>query len=316
MIRQVISFLGCIILFGLPHHVIAQDEDVKEVVVLRDTLLQQVIQDQQLLAKGSWELLPEIRFWRKVMNLDPEYCILNNAKTREIYQIFPTAQYDTMPDVQKRAFKDSIIEKLQLPLGTRLYVTYGKKDYYKFDKILSQINSGIHEFQEMKVDPWYGQAILLIESPGAQRVSPTGAAGPYQLMPHVGRKAGLIMNDSIDQRADPALAAKAAAGHIRNICIPHARRMLQARRVKIDEESLWFRLLVMHVYHAGARNVGGAIRKIPYKYQGMDLIQRLWHTTYRGFGNASQNYSQIAVAAMLELNRIVDNECSVLCMAP
>jgi tetratricopeptide (TPR) repeat protein len=68
---------------------------------------------------------------------------------------------------------------------------------------------------------------------------------------------------------------------------------------------LWFRLLVLHAYHAGAGNVAGVIRKINPCEGGMQLIQTVWQTTYGGFKNASQNYSQLALAAFCNFDQMV-----------
>jgi tetratricopeptide (TPR) repeat protein len=62
---------------------------------------------------------------------------------------------------------------------------------------------------------------------------------------------------------------------------------------------------VLHAYHAGAGNLRGVILKINPCYGGIDLIQQVWKTTYRGFQNASQNYSQLALAAFCEFDNLV-----------
>ena len=69
-----------------------------------------------------------------------------------------------------------------------------------------------------------------------------------------------------------------------------------------DEQELWFRLLVMHVYHAGAANVQKAVYTICPTQGNMDLIYTLWKTQAGKFKSASQNYSQLVLAAMLEMN--------------
>ena len=55
----------------------------------------------------------------------------------------------------------------------------GKKDFYKFDLVYPSLSEGILEFEKNKVDPWYAQAILLIESPGQLKKSRAGAYGPF-----------------------------------------------------------------------------------------------------------------------------------------
>ena len=37
----------------------------------------------------------------------------------------------------------------------------------------------------------------------------------------------------------------------------------------------------------------------------MQLIQTVWQTTYGGFKNASQNYSQLALAAYCNFNQMI-----------
>jgi hypothetical protein len=68
------------------------------------------------------------------------------------------------------------------------------------------------------------------------------------------------------------------------------------------EDELWFRLLVMHVYHAGAGNVQRALFTFCPTEGNMDLIFTLWRTQTSRFKSASQNYSQLVLAAMLEMN--------------
>jgi hypothetical protein len=68
------------------------------------------------------------------------------------------------------------------------------------------------------------------------------------------------------------------------------------------EEELWFRLLVMHIYHAGAYNVQKALYSFAPKEGNMELIYTLWQTQAGRFKSSSQNYSQLVLAAMLEMD--------------
>jgi len=65
---------------------------------------------------------------------------------------------------------------------------------------------------------------------------------------------------------------------------------------------LWFKLLVMHVYHAGSYNVEKALFSFMPKQGDIYLIYNLCHANTAKFKNASQNYSQLILAAMLEMN--------------
>jgi tetratricopeptide (TPR) repeat protein len=156
------------------------------------------------------------------------------------------------------------------------------------------------------VDPWYAQAILLIESPGKSNTkSNVGANGPFQLMRSVARAQGLKVNKTVDERTDLERSAYGASRLLSRICIPYTRAMLDSAHLTYNETDLWFRLLVMHCYHAGAGNVAGVIRKINPTQGGMQLIQQVWQTTYGGFKNSSQNYSQLVLAAFTNFDAIV-----------
>lgn len=288
------------------------DHELLEIVVLDDATVQKIIRDPQLYTEG-WDRLAEPRFWQQVMKLSPDSSILNIAKSRTILHTFPTLSYDTLSTESKRGFKKQMIDFYELPAQTRLYVTYGKNHFYQHKKALPSIGKGIEVFLQTGTNPWYAQAIILIESPGKLQFSPVGAYGSFQLMKSVAISQGLIVNEVVDEREDFEKAAGAAARFIQKVCIPETKNLLRYRRIPFNEDDLWFRLLVLHVYHAGARNVGAALRQIQPNKGGIDLIRSLWSTHSRGFGNASQNYSQVALASLLELDRIIARECEVLC---
>ncbi|MEM6804298.1 MAG: transglycosylase SLT domain-containing protein [Bacteroidota bacterium] len=293
----------------------AQDtssDELLEIVLLNDSTVQQVISNKSLYEE-RWDTLAQVRFWRKVMNLPPEYSILNIADTRNVLNTFQTAYYDTLEAPVKRSFKDSILQLCDLPPNTRLYVTYGKSDFYQLRKVLPSIGEGIQYFLEEKTDPWYAQSILLIESPGKLRESPTGAVGHFQLMPSVGRSMGLTVNKEVDEREDFEKSAKAAAQFIRDVCIPETKDILRSHRLRYSEDDLWFRLMVLHVYHAGSGNVRSVMRTIRPREGGISLLKSMWTTRNRYFRNASQNYSQVALASLLELEEIIRRECNILC---
>lgn len=312
-----LRFIACSLLFLSLYPLVAisqpnATDEIYEIVLFNDTTIQKVIRDQSLV-KERWDTLAQVRFWRKVMNLPPEYSVLNIADTRSVLNTFQTAYYDTLKNPSKRVFKDSILSICELPASTRLYVTYGKSDFYQLRKVLPHIGEGIQYFLEEKTDPWYAQSILLIESPGQLRKSPTGAAGHFQLMPSVARSMGLKVNSSIDDRIDFEKSAKGAARFIRDVCIPETKDILRIYRLPYKENDLWFRLMVLHVYHAGSGNVRSVMRTIRPKTGGISLLQSMWKARNRNFRNASQNYSQVALASLLELEEIIQSEGDVLC---
>jgi hypothetical protein len=186
-----------------------------------------------------------------------------------------------------------------------IYFTKGKNDFYDAKAVIPQIDRAIPIFVQNNVDPFYAQAILLIECPGKTLKSNVGANGSFQLMKSVAIQMGLKVNKSVDERKDFDKSAWAASKLLRTVCIPYTRSMLEKRGIAYNENDLWFRLLVMHVYHAGAGNVEKALTVINPCEGGIELIKTLWHTKAGAFGKSSQSYSQLAVSALIELDLIL-----------
>lgn len=256
----------------------------------------------------KWSELPQPAFWEKIMILCPDSAIVNIASNRHIITKISMAHWDTISKINKAAYKDSLKMIYKLDEQEEIYITTGKNHFYKFDAVIPQISRGIEVFANNFVDPWYAQAILLIESPGVIAKSNAGAYGPFQLMKSVAIHQGLTVNSKVDERADFDRSAWAASKLIKNICIPEARKILEAKKIEIIETDLWFRLFVMHIYHAGASNVSKVVAAINPKKGGQALIQKMWQTKAGGFGNASQNYSQVVLAALLTLDHLLKND--------
>ena len=265
--------------------------------------------------KERWDLLAQPNFWKEVMLLSEDSCIINVASTRQILGKDSFICWKEQTDEEKKAYKDSVRKMYDLPADTRIYVTSGKSNFYQLEKVLPSIDKAIPIFQKTGTDPWYAQAILLIESPGKIEYSNVGAYGPFQLMKSVARSHGLIVNSKIDERKDFEKSAQGAASLIQKTCIPEARRILTAQGITFDENDLWFKLFVLHIYHAGAGNVEGLLKSMDTIPEGQDLIVKMWQSEWGGFKNASQNYSQVALAALLNLREIIFNNCIDITLA-
>ncbi|MEO1450526.1 MAG: transglycosylase SLT domain-containing protein [Bacteroidota bacterium] len=258
-----------------------------------------------LMYTQRWDTLKQAIFWRQVMRMPKDSCLVSLAADRTIFSKMSLRDWEALGDSLKEEYKDSLRLASGLPTDAPIYVTPGKSHYYAFDKVLPSIAKGIQIFKILGVDPWYAQAILLIESPGKLQYSPVGAYGSFQLMEEVALEQGLVVNDSIDEREDFPKAAQGAAGLLAERCIPQTRHILRKRNIPFNESELWFRLLVLHSYHAGAGNVEGVMKQIEPETGGMALMQRIWQTEYGGFKNASQNYSQVALASLMELDALM-----------
>ena len=268
-----------------------------------------------VLLEERWDLLAQPNFWKEVMLLSEDSCIINVASTRQILGKDSFICWKEQTEAEKKAYKDSVRKRYNLPADTRIYVTSGKSNFYQLEKVLPSIDRAIPIFQKAGTDPWYAQAILLIESPGKIEYSNVGAYGPFQLMKSVARSHGLIVNSKVDERKDFDKSAQGAASLIQKTCIPEARRILTAQNIDFDENDLWFKLFVLHIYHAGAGNVEGLLKSMDTIPQGKDLITKMWQSEWGGFKNASQNYSQVALAALLNLREIIYNNCIDISLA-
>ena len=267
-----------------------------------------VLVNPQIIIQDKWDALPQTIFWKQVLTLSKDSCLINVANTRQILHKMAFADWTKQTEYQKDVYKDSLKKVYGLDPNLKINVTFGKNDFYKIKEVTPTISDGIREFRNLGVDPWYAQSILMIESPAQMKKSESGAYGPFQLMPSVARAYGLKVNNYIDERADFKRSAYGAAKLIKQVCIPEARNILKRHNITYNESDLWFRLFVMHVYHAGSGNVSAVMRKIQPTSGGQELIQKMWTTSAGAFGNSSQNYTQITLAAHLVLNELIKED--------
>jgi tetratricopeptide (TPR) repeat protein len=285
----------------------AESAYVQKTVVGFDYIKSQRFIANDAIFQEGWNNLAQPEFWRKVINLHHDSAIINIAEIRKPIHTISTEQWGCQEEPEKDEYKVNLCRSLKLEEDERLYVTSGKKFFFEYKKVIPFVSRSIDVFEETGVDPWYAQSILVIESPGKTNArSYVGARGPFQLMPYVARKYGLTVTRNHDDRTDLEKSAKAAAQLLNGICIPKAKELLDTLRVSYTESDLWFRLVVLHIYHAGYSNVACAIRQIDPSEGGMELIQELWQTECRGFKNESQNYSQIALASLIEFDSIIN----------
>lgn len=302
-------FLFFLIAVGAKYIGAQQSYHFVEITSYQDSQSVYFVPDNQLIAE-RWDLLAQPNFWKKVMKLSPDSCIINVAATREILAITSFIDWQTQSEEEKDSVRMSIRMTHDLDSTERLYVTSGKNHFYQVEKVIPSLSKGIEIFEREGVNPWYAQSILLIESPGKIAYSNVGAFGPFQLMKSVARTYGLTVNRSVDERKDFEKSAIAASKLISKSCIPSAKLILDRNEIKYSENDLWFKLFVLHIYHAGAGNVGGLIDNLKPTTGGLELIQLMWQSEYGGFKNASQNYSQVALASNLILEELLYARCS------
>jgi hypothetical protein len=240
-------------------------------------------------------------FWRKLMNTSKDTFVFYSSPEKSVLACISADKYNMMDDVSKNKFKDSLRYYNGLQSDKRIMYAMGRNHFYNVSAVVSDIEKSNIIFKEQGVDPFYAQAILLIESPGKLAKSTVGAYGPFQLMKSVGLKYGLKINGKVDERSNLEKSAVAACKLISGVCVPYTNKILAKYNIAWCETDLWYRLLVLHVYHAGAGNVAKALQVMQPKVGNMAMIMQLWNTNAGGFQNCSQNYSQVAIASLFEL---------------
>ena len=244
----------------------------KTVVSYNETEKLSFLVDSNLYTQG-WSELSQAKFWQQVINLSSDTCLVNVASERTLVNKVCRADWSTLTDEQKKLCKDSILCNNNLDSSTTQYVTSGINEFYELKKVLPDISKAIDVFEKNGGDPWYAQTILLIESPGKLKAkSSVGANGPFQLMRSVARKYGLVVSRKRDDRSNLEKAAKAASKLLSTACIPYIKQYLTDLNLSYNESDLWFRLLVLHAYHAGAGNVHCVLNKIQPKTGGVVLF--------------------------------------------
>jgi len=108
----------------------------------------------------GWDQLAHPNFWRGIMTLAPDSCIVNIAKTREIIAVMSNADWNAQTDTQKDAYRDSVRTAHSLTREDRIFVTTGKNDFYKFDEVYTELSCTVEESERNDVDPCNLQAIL------------------------------------------------------------------------------------------------------------------------------------------------------------
>lgn len=278
--------------------------DVIRVCAYNDTALHNMVNTNQIYEAGL-DQLPQIHFWRRIMTMTPDSGLVSLAKDRTIYACVASSEWDKLGEKGQENYRDSLRKQYALGDSVSIYFTKGKNDFYDCQAVIPQIDRAIPIFVQNDVDPFYAQAILLIESPGKTLKSNVGANGAFQLMRSVAIQMGLKVNKYVDERKDFDKSAWAASKLLKTICIPYTRSMLEKRGIAYNENDLWFRLLVLHVYHAGAGNVDKALNVVDPCEGGIGVIEQLWQTKAGSFGKSSQSYSQLAVSALIELDMVL-----------
>ena len=127
------------ILLLLADNVHSQSSGVIEAYSDKDSSYAYFVNNNQLYLEG-WDTLAQPIFWKKVMAMSPDSCVVNVAATREV--LFETSywSYKNRSTKEKLKYKDSIRLAFCLEHGTKIYLTSGKKEFYNIEKVMPSIS--------------------------------------------------------------------------------------------------------------------------------------------------------------------------------
>lgn len=251
---------------------------------------------------NNWLLYqPEVSFWLQNIQLSEDSFLVVDQLSRTVLDVLHKR---VVLDIESGGNLKGLGQLYQnicfSEKDSRIKFVRGRRAFFNYDGMGSQLKRGMDIFDNLGVEAIYAQLLLLIESPNnSHAVSVAGARGHFQLMPSVARKYGLKINRHQDERVDFDKSALAAAKLFKFYCVPSAKRICEMLELSYAENELWFQLLALHVYNAGAGNVKRAAALHKGITEGPQLITQLWHTKSGAFGNSSQNYSQLCLASYL-----------------
>jgi hypothetical protein len=242
-----------------------------------------------------------VAFWKRDILLSSDSFLVVNQHDRQIFDIVHKSSVHKI----ERGKNLTTLSKLygykhNVPQDIKIKFVRGRRDFFDYSVIGPKLKEANRVFTMVGADPVIAQLLLLIESPNNHKgVSHSGAAGHFQIMPSVARKYGLRIGGKYDDRHNFTKSSYAAARLVKEYCFPQAKRICIQNEIEVQESALWFKLLVLHVYNAGAGTVSRAVRYLPDVKNGNELIKTLWKTNVGAFQNSSQNYSQVCLASYL-----------------
>ena len=111
-----------------------------------------ILESEQMYTE-RWNILPQALFWKRIMKLSKDSCLVNVASSRQILQSIDSREWYGLNKTQKLNYREHMRIKHNIPVGEKIYVTSGKSDFYKFEEVYPTLREGITVFDEMCVDP-------------------------------------------------------------------------------------------------------------------------------------------------------------------
>ena len=102
--------------------------------------------DPEVLMVERWDTLAQSKFWKLVIGMTSDSCIVNVAHNRKILGYVHKDDWFCQTEKEKKSYKDSVIYYNCLDSNTRIYITSGKKDFYLIEEVIPSISMAIDIF--------------------------------------------------------------------------------------------------------------------------------------------------------------------------
>ena len=68
----------------------------------------------EALFEERWIVLPQVKFWKRIMTMSPDSCVINVARNRTVLEVISTAQWQQKSEVEKDAYKKKLKSKYSI----------------------------------------------------------------------------------------------------------------------------------------------------------------------------------------------------------
>ena len=84
----------------------------------------------------GWDQLPQIMFWKRIMHLSPDSCLVNCASNRKVLKMIPFDEWNSLSKTEKTEKRESFKKEFNLPSDEYVYVTSGKGSFIYLNKYI------------------------------------------------------------------------------------------------------------------------------------------------------------------------------------
>ena len=105
--RTTSFFIFCLFITSIPYAQPKSTWDEEKIDVKKGNQSNTILSASAIIAEG-WSDLAQPKFWKQIMNLSPDSCIINIASSRVIIATMSIRDWKAQTEVQKGLYRDSV----------------------------------------------------------------------------------------------------------------------------------------------------------------------------------------------------------------